>query len=46
MKYKVTFHDRVTTTVVEAENENQAAAKAQKANKKGLLVIKVEKKEL
>jgi hypothetical protein len=41
MKYLVTFQDRMTKIVVVAENESEASVKAQKKNKK-LLVIRCE----
>lgn len=42
MEYLVTFQDRITKVKVKADSESEAAAKAQKAHKKGQLVIKVE----
>lgn len=39
MKYLVTFQDRLTTKIVDAENESEAVVKAQK-KVKDLLVIK------
>lgn len=44
MKFKVIFQDWITFRVVEAKNENEAAAKAQKLVK-DLLVVSCKKLE-
>jgi hypothetical protein len=42
MKYLVTFQDRITKVVVQADSPGEASVKAQAKHKKGLLVIRVE----
>jgi len=38
MKYVVLFQDRITKIIVDAKNESEASAKAQKQNKKMLVI--------
>jgi hypothetical protein len=42
MKYLVTFQDRITTAIVEAESASEAAVEGQKLNELMLVISTVE----